>query len=262
MSIVRDHIKPAIIRHGIAFAEKVGGGRFRIVRPTHMFEIWEQEQLKKFIDHFEVDCIFDVGANRGQYATMLREKVGFRGLIISFEPDPDCVAVLRNLSKTDPLWQIEEAVLSDEPEVDVNFHLMVSNQCNSLLAPSTEETDVGKAWNKIKKTIALRTKTIEEAFGRYKERYNFGRPFLKMDTQGNDVNVARGAKSTLSSFVGIQSELAIKRLYSNAPGYVEAIRFYEANGFSLSAFVPNNAGHFPRLIETDCIMFNERFFNT
>ncbi|MDF2810086.1 MAG: hypothetical protein K0S56_1117, partial [Microvirga sp.] len=29
--------------------------------------------------------------------------------------------------------------------------------------------------------------------------------------------------------------------------------------FRLSAFVPNNSGHFPRLIEMDCIMFNQRF---
>ena len=35
----------------------------------------------------------------------------------------------------------------------------------------------------------------------------------------------------------------------------EALSFFSNHGFELSAFVPNNYGHFPSLIETDCIMF-------
>ena len=62
----------------------------------------------------------------------------------------------------------------------------------------------------------------------------------------------------LSEFVGIQSELAIKRIYANTPGYQEALKFYTDRGFILSAFVPNNSGYFPYLIEMDCIMFNEK----
>jgi hypothetical protein len=36
-----------------------------------------------------------------------------------------------------------------------------------------------------------------------------------------------------------------------------AITLYEECGFHLSAFVPNNVGHFPQLIETDCIMVRD-----
>ena len=45
-------------------------------------EIQEVTSLKKFFDYFKVDLVFDVGANVGQYATMLRTKVGFQGKII------------------------------------------------------------------------------------------------------------------------------------------------------------------------------------
>ena len=78
-----------------------------------------------------------------------------------------------------------------------------------------------------------------------------------MDTQGHDIEVALGAGKLLSEFIGIQSELAIKRIYADAPTYDEALKFYADRGFVLSAFVPNNAGHFPYLIETDCIMFRD-----
>jgi hypothetical protein len=69
------------------------------------------------------------------------------------------------------------------------------------------------------------------------------------------VAVAEGAGSALRDFVGLQSELAIKRIYDGAPSHDEALHFYRTRGFELSAFVPNNGGHFPRLIEIDCIMY-------
>jgi hypothetical protein len=78
-----------------------------------------------------------------------------------------------------------------------------------------------------------------------------------MDTQGHDLAVAVSAGEELKTFVGLQSELAIVRLYASAPTYREALDYYASHGFTLSAFVPNNFGFFPRLLEMDCIMFRE-----
>jgi hypothetical protein len=58
-------------------------------------------------------------------------------------------------------------------------------------------------------------------------------------------------------FVGLQSELAVKKLYTNSVDFRSAITLYGECGFQLSAFVPNNAGYFPQLIETDCIMVRD-----
>jgi hypothetical protein len=41
--------------------------------------------LKQVLDKGEVNCVLDVGANRGQFASILR-KIGYGGQIISFEP--------------------------------------------------------------------------------------------------------------------------------------------------------------------------------
>ena len=41
----------------------------------------EIQALKRFLSAFAVDCLFDVGANRGQYATMARRDAGYRGTI-------------------------------------------------------------------------------------------------------------------------------------------------------------------------------------
>jgi len=54
--------------------------------------------------------------------------------------------------------------------------------------------------------------------------------------------------------VGLQSELAIKKIYESSVDFRDALTFYQSLGFELSALVPNNAGYFPVLIEIDCIM--------
>ena len=68
--------------------------------------------------------------------------------------------------------------------------------------------------------------------------------------------MVRSGGAVLSAFVGLQSELAIKPLYRESIDFRDAISIYRDLGFELSAIVPNNAGHFPLLMECDCIMIN------
>jgi hypothetical protein len=84
--------------------------------------------------------------------------------------------------------------------------------------------------------------------------HQFKRPFLKLDTQGFDVRIVQAGAPVVKEFIGLQSEMAVAKLYADSVDFRDALRVYEQSGFVLSAFVPNNAGHFPRLIETDCIM--------
>jgi len=106
-------------------------------------------------------------------------------------------------------------------------------------------------------SATIPVKDLDRAVKWYQDKLGFKRPFLKMDTQGHDVTVARGAGDQLGQFVGLQSELAVKRLYEDSPSFEEALEFYRARGFELSALVPNNFGHFPRLLEIDCIMYRK-----
>ena len=91
---------------------------------------------------------------------------------------------------------------------------------------------------------------------RWQKELGFRRPYLKLDTQGSDLAVAEGAGVMISSFAAIQTETAISSLYEGIPEFVESRAFFTGRGFDLSAIVPNNEGHFPRLIETDCIYVN------
>jgi FkbM family methyltransferase len=213
----------------------------------------EQMHLQRLLTHFEVDCVFDVGANTGQYATMLRRKAGFKGRIISFEPIPEAAEEMRRRAKSDPLWTVEQLALADTSESRL-FHIMAGSEFSSLSAPKNDEVGRFAALNRPVRSIMVQAETLGSAFPRLQARYGFKRPFLKMDTQGFDLAVLLGAGDVLSNFVGFQSELSIRRIYQEAADFRDALTFYQSLGFDLSAFVPNNGGHFPALIEIDCIM--------
>jgi FkbM family methyltransferase len=226
----------------------------RLVRRGTIGPLFEQDHLRRFIEHFRVDCVFDVGANVGQYAQMLRKDVGYRGLIVSFEPIPEHAQRMREMAEADASWFIEEMAL-DEQEGEATFNVMAGDQFSSLHEISATGAELFKEKTQLTRQIRVRTSTVAEQVAKYQAKLRFERPFLKMDTQGHDSAVVRGAAESLTKFVGLQSELAIKRLYADSPSFEESLAFYSRSGFELSALVPNNLGHFPNLLEIDCIMY-------
>jgi FkbM family methyltransferase len=238
-----------------ALARRIGDALdVHIVPKGWAAPLLEEELLGRLLREFAIDCVFDVGANAGQYAKMLR-RVGYRGPIVSFEPIPTLAAQLRTAAAKDPRWFVEALAL-DEVRGDATFNVMANNEFSSLRSPSHAETTRFEELNVVVETIAVKTGRLDELFDRYQARLGFRLPFLKMDTQGNDLAVARGAGDRLLRFAALQSELAIKRLYDGQHDYRDALDFYQASGFVLSGFIPNNLGHFPDLIEIDCIMYN------
>src|SRR5579871_3544754 len=112
----------------------------RIVKPRKVALIFEEVHLERFFKHYEVDCVFDVGANNGQYATLLRRRVGYKGSIVSFEPIPAAAALVREKASSDSNWYVEEAAL-DATSGHATFNVMQGKQFSSLHTPSEKEVD-------------------------------------------------------------------------------------------------------------------------
>jgi FkbM family methyltransferase len=220
-----------------------------LVRPWRRYRRHEESHLTKLLKHLSVDCVFDVGANAGQYAQMLREYCGYKGRIISFEPTPALVDKLRMLAEADPLWTIEGIALGSTGGTQI-FNTWTTSQSNSFLPPGSDE---GLSINQAQ-GISVQIARLDDIYPMLRAKYGFSRPFLKMDTQGYDLEVVAGAEKTLPDFLGLQSELAIRPFYAGAPDWLKSLQIYEKNGFQLSALVENNDIQFPELREVDCIM--------
>jgi FkbM family methyltransferase len=228
-----------------------------LIQHARAWELIEAKYLSQFLRTFSVDCVFDVGANRGEYAIRLR-RMGFKGLILSFEPNPDAVPILKAVAKSDSRWEVIPLAL-DSNSRSVPFNVMRRQAFSSLHEPDHSNTTKFSQLNVIDYTIQIETATLHDLFPSLQSDFGFSRPFLKVDTQANDLAVVRGAGNLIDRFVGLQSELSFVRLYRDCPLARETLECYERLGFCLAALVPNTDGHFPNLYEMDCIMHNPFF---
>jgi FkbM family methyltransferase len=231
--------------------------RLSLIDRSRLAVLFEQEHLRKLLAALEVDCVFDVGANVGQYASMLRHKAKYKGRIISFEPLSREFQDLQRVSKSDESWDVERVGITSTGGAQV-FKVMKSSQFSSFSDPTAEDTDMFDSATRVTSRMSVDTLTLKSAYDRYHRKYGFKRPFLKLDTQGLDAQILLHSRQVLQEFVGFQSELAVKKIYEGSADFTEAIATYRALGFEISALVPNNLGHFPTLIEIDCIMIRRQ----
>ncbi|MBW4092021.1 MAG: FkbM family methyltransferase [Proteobacteria bacterium] len=213
------------------------------------------EHLRKLFALLEVDLVIDVGANEGQYYRFLRDFVGYRGNVVSFEPLPHLAARLQDRARKDPIWTVEACALGGAPG-RASFNVMNDTQFSSLLQPTRQETLEYQECNTVEQKIDVSVRTLSEVLPELRQRFGARSIYLKTDTQGYDLEVLRGGGEDLSSLSALQAELAVTRFYEGAPRYHEVIGYLEDRGFALSAIFPNNVGQFPRWFEFDCYMIN------
>lgn len=215
------------------------------------------EHLRKLFNAFDIDCVLDVGANEGQYHDFLRSRAGYEGNIVSFEPIPDHVKFLRRRAADDGKWFIEGCALGRASGRSM-FNVMVNTQFSSFLEPDHSNAGNFGGRNEVKKQVAVEIKTLDEVFPSLQDQLGVKRPYLKLDTQGFDLEVIKGSHEQLKNMLALQTEISIKAIYHDMPNYFETIATLEARNFGISGFFPNNpVTHFLEAIEFDCVMVNK-----
>jgi len=206
--------------------------------------------LRRFIAHFGVDCVIDVGANAGQYARMLRRDVGFAGAIISFEPNPQVHARLARAARDDARWFTHNIALSDADGA-AQFNIMAADQFSSLNRPGEGLEPIFAARNRVERSVSVACRRLDTLLPTLDGAKDARAILLKMDTQGHDAVVCRGAAAVLRRMAGVQTELAVRPLYDGATDYRAMIALLGEAGFVPNAMFANNKGHFPLLVELD-----------
>ncbi|MDX2681955.1 FkbM family methyltransferase [Streptomyces soliscabiei] len=209
------------------------------------------QHVAAMLELYGVNCVFDVGANTGQYAKRLRG-LGYTGRIVSFEPTSETFARLEKAAAHDPDWHVYQCGLGRE-ETTAQIHVGWQTM-NSLLSAS----DYGKGrYSRFAKadTEEIRVRRLAEVMDEALEGLAEPRPYLKMDTQGYDLEVFAGAGERIAEFAGMQSEVAVLKLYEGSPGMGEAVAVYEAAGFGITGMYPvTREATTGRVIEFDCVL--------
>jgi FkbM family methyltransferase len=161
--------------------------------------------------------IIDVGAHQGDWIRLVRQ----------IFPDPPALSVEAREEQRAPLNKICSelsdvqfviALVGSEPRSDVQFQIHGSG--STLFA---ERSDVSRT------TRQLLMRTLDDVVssdGRLKTPL-----FLKLDVQGAELEVLRGAERTLSLSEVVQVEVALLNYNEGAPSSAEVIAFMDAKGF-------------------------------
>ncbi|MBL0899485.1 MAG: FkbM family methyltransferase [Reyranella sp.] len=213
--------------------------------------------LRELLARLDIDCVLDVGANVGQYHDFLRDRVLYEGKIVSFEPVARHVEVLRERAREDPDWHIEGCALGARDE-QMEINVMVSDQFSSFLEPDHRRVGEYSELNvpKAKETVTVRT--LDVVMPVLQERLGFERPYLKLDTQGFDIEVLRGAGDSLPAVRALQTEASVLGIYKGMPGYIDTLRHLDGLGFDITGMYTVSRDTALRLVEFDCVMINRR----
>lgn len=193
-----------------------------------------QEKLKALLEHHNIDCVFDIGANQGQYSQSLR-RAGYNNTIISFEPLSSMHVILDSLSKADSNWHIHERTCVGDTVGEVEINVSNNSDMSSILAIEEETLTALPKSNYVgKEKVAITT--VSEIFPTYENQYE--NIFMKVDTQGFEWEVLQGAKDILPKLTGIQLELSLFSLYENEKTFEDITSWLKKHGFDPILVIP------------------------
>jgi FkbM family methyltransferase len=200
-----------------------------------------------------------VGANRGQYGTLLRG-IGYTGWIISFEPVQANYEVLKAVAAKREPWRVFPYALgatNERREINVAEETVFS----SFLTPR-EESQVRFPTNRMERKEEVDVRRLDGILETCLKDISSPRIYLKLDTQGFDLAVIEGAQTILPRILALQTEVSLHDLYHGMPGFVESISRLQAAGFEIIDFVTVNRD-VDRLcaIDMDCLMARKPDWN-
>jgi FkbM family methyltransferase len=184
-------------------------------------------KLNSQLVHYNVTKILDVGANRGQFALAMR-KGGYRNRMVSFEPLPEAHSLLTEAARTDRDWLIAPRAAVGAALGTANINVSKNSHSSSLLKVTKTSTDAAPK-SAFVGTVETPVITLDGC-DLVKRDANV---FIKIDTQGFEMEVLKGATELLKTVKGVQLEMSFTPMYEGAPDFETLYKFMIERGFEL-----------------------------
>ena len=193
--------------------------------------------VARVLRDLNVDLVFDVGANTGQFAQRLRA-AGYLGQIVSFEPLPDAHAALATASRFDSHWEVAPRAAIGAADGSIEVHVAGNSYSSSILPMEAAHVSAAPD-SRYVGAVTVPLQRLDGAGAAWLDRAR--RPFLKIDTQGYESAVLDGAPQILARSVGVQLEMSLVPLYSGEVLYRQLIDRLDGLGFDLWCLEPGFA---------------------
>jgi FkbM family methyltransferase len=212
------------------------------------------QHVKSLLEIFDIDCVVDVGAHHGEFGSILRS-LGYSGKIISFEPAEESFRILEGRRSGDTAWEAHRVALGDANETR-ELMVCAKTECNSFHSPSSYgETSWFGALLQSNGTESVEVKRLDSLLPRLVSDLRGKNVYLKIDTQGHDLQVFEGAEGIFPQVRALQVELPSLQLYEGVPPMEDALMRYRADGFLPTGFFPVSwDGDQVTVVEWDCVL--------
>lgn len=204
--------------------------------------------LVSMLRKHRVDLVLDVGANRGQFAEEIL-RLGYDGSVLSYEPLSSPRSILLRKSATDPRWTVADAFCLGDTPGEVDVQVSHNEIASSILdtTPTMTAYDNGFHYVRKERVPIYRLDDVAPACRS---------PFLKVDVQGFEEAVLRGATETLKKCAGLSIELSFVPIYRGQMLYREMLTWIADMGFTphrmAASFIDVTDG---RWLQADVVFF-------
>jgi len=180
-----------------------------------------------------VDAVVDVGANEGLFAKRLRDD-GFSGRIVSFEPLSSAFALLASASADDPNWEcVQLALGATTGEATLNVARNLASSSFLPMDSGLPEAEPRLAYVGKEECSLSTLDVLAPDLFQPEERL-----YLKLDVQGFELEVLRGAEATLARVLALDVELSQTLLYQGAPLMDEVVAYLAERDYVLLGTEP------------------------
>ena len=188
---------------------------------------FRNKQNKEIFENFCSEFNFlDIGAAEGldKRWSILKKKINF----FFVEPHPKSSEDLLVKNKN-----IITKVFDEKAGLVKSFFLTNKATCSSFLKPNIGHLKLFKDLNRyeIKNILKFETSTVDQEFS------DISLDFVKIDTQGSELNILKGSQSSLGHIMGLEIECEFFKLYEDQPLFEDVKNFLQNNNLYLFDFL-------------------------
>ena len=226
---------------------------------TEIISRIRKKDKKKFFGMTEIlidnNCIgnvIDVGANRGQFAEKLK-KIGYKGIIHSIEPLSSEYAVLTQRANKHKNWFCHKIAAGDKTSKE-KINITESSDFSSILEPNGYSDKKFHNKARVIGTEQVDVCTLDEYQSKLMPYDDNKGLMIKIDTQGYEMNVIKGAAMLLEKTDVLAVEVSMKAIYEKMTNYIQLVDYLNNCGFDIVGMYPVSRDEDTMaLIEADCL---------
>ena len=218
-----DIVKKNTARFGISISSLSSVSEYRLVKDSTR--------------RHDVDLLIDLGANRGQFAIGVRT-CGFRGQIVSFEPDAEIYNKLETAAKTDKNWETLNLAVVDSEVESMSFNVSSNLGYSSSLLSFSDNASWVYPGLETSDKITVNCISLKSVLKKYESASSI---FIKADIQGFEKQLFSFFDLKNSQKVsGVMVEISLTPIYEGEWSVLECLTYFQLQGFKLIAVSPED----------------------